>query len=79
MPGDRTVLLATRPGAGRRPSRPFPTGRVCATEGCGTWLSIYNGESRCWIHKSVHSERIRNGEARGGGLTKRQDTLGKGR
>jgi hypothetical protein len=71
--GTQAGLFATKPGAARRPSRAFPTGRVCASEGCGARLSIYNGESRCWIQKSAHPHRI------GVGGRKRQDTTRQGR
>lgn len=56
--GAQAVIFATKPGGARRPSRAFPTGRVCASEGCGARLSIYNAESRCWIHRSAHPHRI---------------------
>ena len=29
----------------------FPPDRVCAVEGCGTRLSIYNAWERCWQHE----------------------------
>jgi hypothetical protein len=36
-----------------RRNRTFPKGRVCAAEGCGTVLSIYNRSEFCWQHEPV--------------------------
>ncbi len=35
-------------------NRTYPTGRVCAAEGCSTKLSIYNRWQYCWQHEPVH-------------------------
>jgi hypothetical protein len=40
-------------GPGRSRSRRYPPGRICELEGCGTWLSIYNGSEFCWVHAPV--------------------------
>ena len=42
--------------------RPMPTSspeRVCAVEGCGTRLSIYNSWDRCWQHEPEHAFVLR--------------------
>jgi hypothetical protein len=36
-----------------RPARTYGRGRVCSTEGCGTALSLYNPNPRCWIHSNA--------------------------
>ena len=36
--------------AGRRPVRAYGPGRTCAFSGCGTQLSVYNANDRCWAH-----------------------------
>jgi hypothetical protein len=36
-----------------RKNRTYPDGRVCAQEGCGTRLSVYNRSSMCWQHEPV--------------------------
>jgi hypothetical protein len=33
-----------------RLSPTYPPGRVCAAQGCQTWLSIYNKWGLCWLH-----------------------------
>jgi hypothetical protein len=38
-----------------RANRTYPSGRVCAAEGCNTKLSIYNRWQYCWQHEPVHS------------------------
>jgi hypothetical protein len=38
-----------------RANRTYPTGRVCAAEGCNTKLSVYNRWQYCWQHEPVHS------------------------
>jgi hypothetical protein len=42
-----------------RPSRTFPRGRVCAEEGCGTRLSIYNDSCFCSRHAPRAAPRMR--------------------
>lgn len=37
-------------GARRSRIKTFPSGRLCAHEGCGTVLSIYNTRKRCSLH-----------------------------
>jgi hypothetical protein len=37
-----------------RANRTYPTGRVCAADGCGTKLSVYNRWTFCWQHEPVH-------------------------
>jgi len=44
-------------------NRTYPTGRVCAAEGCATRLSIYNKSELCWQHEPVH-EFISRGKRR---------------
>jgi hypothetical protein len=34
-------------------ARTFVQGRVCSMEGCGTKLSRYNPNARCWIHSNT--------------------------
>jgi hypothetical protein len=38
-----------------RRNRTYPAGRVCATEGCNTRLSIYSKWKHCWVHEPVHA------------------------
>jgi hypothetical protein len=38
-----------------RPNRSYGSGRVCAAEGCGTKLSVYNRWVFCWQHEPLHS------------------------
>ena len=38
-----------------RRNRQYGAGRVCATEGCGTVLSIYSKWKNCWQHEPVHA------------------------
>lgn len=38
-----------------RANRSYTEGRVCASEGCGTRLSIYNKWQFCWQHEPIHS------------------------
>jgi hypothetical protein len=45
-------------GSGR-PSRTFPRGRVCAHDGCGTRLSIYNEGRYCSRHEPQVTPRMR--------------------
>jgi hypothetical protein len=35
---------------GGRPSAHFEPNRTCASDGCSTRLSIYNGAATCWAH-----------------------------
>jgi hypothetical protein len=42
-----------------RPSRVWRAGRVCAEEGCGTQLSIYNRSPLCWQHEPVRYQLAR--------------------
>ena len=37
-----------------RPNKQYSSGRVCAAEGCGTRLSVYNKWQYCWQHEPVH-------------------------
>jgi hypothetical protein len=37
---------------GGRSARTYGRGRVCSAAGCGTRLSLYNPNSRCWIHSN---------------------------
>lgn len=41
------------------PSRTHREGRVCCVEGCGTRLSIYNPDGRCWQHEPAHVYLLR--------------------
>jgi hypothetical protein len=34
------------------PARTFGRGRVCSRAGCGTKLSLYNPNPRCWMHSN---------------------------
>jgi hypothetical protein len=36
-----------------RPAKTYNRGRVCSTAGCGTTLSLYNPNPRCWIHSNA--------------------------
>ncbi|HAM03524.1 MAG TPA: hypothetical protein DCQ30_15065 [Acidimicrobiaceae bacterium] len=42
-----------------RPSRTFARGRVCAEDGCGTRLSIYNEGHYCSQHEPQAAPRLR--------------------
>jgi len=42
-----------------RPSRTFSRGRVCAEDGCGTRLSIYNEGRYCSQHEPQAAPRLR--------------------
>ena len=53
---DPGVILATKLGAVQRPSRTYPAGRMCATRGCETRLSIYNADRHCSIHELAHPD-----------------------
>jgi hypothetical protein len=46
-------------GVTGRPSRTFPRGRVCAEDGCGTRLSIYNEGRFCSRHEPQAAPRMR--------------------
>jgi hypothetical protein len=37
-----------------KPSRRFPSGRVCSRTGCGTRLSRYNPSTTCSLHEELH-------------------------
>jgi hypothetical protein len=45
--------------SGRRPSRTYANGRVCAHQGCGTRLSMYNRREFCHVHAPVRFPRVR--------------------
>jgi hypothetical protein len=36
-------------------NRKYKPGRVCAADGCGTVLSVYNRWQFCWQHEPVHA------------------------
>jgi hypothetical protein len=38
-----------------RANKKYTAGRVCATVGCETKLSMYNKWQYCWQHEPVHS------------------------
>jgi hypothetical protein len=38
-----------------RPNKTFAKGRVCASPGCGTKLSMYSKWEYCWQHEPVHA------------------------
>jgi hypothetical protein len=38
-----------------RPNRTYSTGRVCASPGCETKLSMYNKWQYCWQHEPIHA------------------------
>lgn len=42
-----------------KPARTFPRGRVCAEDGCGTRLSIYNDGRFCSQHAPQAVPRMR--------------------
>lgn len=44
---------------GRGSVRAFRKGRVCREEGCGTVLSIYNGDTFCSQHLPRQTVRVR--------------------
>jgi len=64
MSGD-DVVDVLREAEARLPPVPFfghlprryPAGRVCAAEGCGTVLSVYNGGMVCAIHEDRRGRR----------------------
>jgi hypothetical protein len=37
-----------------RRNRTWAKDRVCAEDGCGTVISIYNRSTYCWAHEPVH-------------------------
>jgi hypothetical protein len=45
--------------SGRRPSRTYAKGRVCAVGGCETKLSMYNRREFCHVHAPVRFPRVR--------------------
>jgi len=52
--------VSARPISGNeRPSKAFRAGRVCAEEGCGTKLSIYNNGKFCAQHAPMAVPRTR--------------------
>jgi hypothetical protein len=55
---DGDVLLATKLGVVRRPSRAYPVGRICATPDCNTQLSIYNPDRHCSVHAPPQPEEV---------------------
>lgn len=42
-----------------RPSRAFKKNRICAEEGCGTKLSMYNQGKFCYQHEPMAVPRTR--------------------
>lgn len=44
------VLRGARPRELPRPNRTYGEGRVCASEGCETRISVYNKSAYCWAH-----------------------------
>lgn len=42
------------------PHKRYPDGRVCATEGCGTVLSMYNPRAHCWVHDVTRQRAVRD-------------------
>ena len=42
-----------------RRTRLSPTGRVCAEDGCGTRLSVYNELDYCSLHQPMVIPRMR--------------------
>lgn len=62
-----------RPG---RPSRQYSAGRVCAQDGCGTVLSVYNRSDRCALHSW---EQVGTGvDRRPGSRARREARAGRG-
>jgi hypothetical protein len=61
------AVRATTIGLGKQMHETFDRGRVCAREGCGTQLSVYNRSLLCWLHEDAKPFvlRVRNGEANG--------------
>jgi hypothetical protein len=51
MRTDKVQVWRARSLWTERPNRTYPTGRVCAAEGCDTRISIYNGSKLCWQHE----------------------------
>ena len=47
------AIRGARPRELPRPNRTYDRGRVCATDGCDTRLSIYNKSQYCWSLKPV--------------------------
>ncbi len=45
--------------SGRRPSRIYSKGRVCAKKGCETKLSQYNRREYCFAHAPIRFPRVR--------------------
>lgn len=52
-------VKGSRPRELPRPNRTFEEGRVCASEDCGTRLSIYNRSDFCWQHTPVRFPFVR--------------------
>jgi hypothetical protein len=50
--GQRTLGLP-------RANKKAPTGRICAEDGCGTRLSVYNKREKCWAHAEMKVPRLR--------------------
>jgi hypothetical protein len=48
-----------RPLHGVKPNKQFPERRVCAKPGCGTFLSVYNGQEECHLHAPTSFGRVR--------------------
>lgn len=52
--------IGARPLSGTdRPSRRFPSGRVCKEPACGVRLSIYNNGKFCALHQPMQVPRTR--------------------
>jgi hypothetical protein len=57
------VLRGSRPRELPPPNRTYERGRVCATDGCETRLSVYNRSAYCWAHAPQRFPLVR-GERR---------------
>jgi len=53
------AIHGRRPQPLPRASRKYPTGRVCAQDGCETRLSTYNKREKCWAHAEMKVPRLR--------------------
>jgi hypothetical protein len=47
-----------------RPNRTYARGRVCAEEGCGTVISIYNRSRYCWLHEPLRYHALKGRKKR---------------
>ncbi len=59
MREEKHALRAAPVRALPKPNRSWKAGRVCAEEGCGTRLSIYNRSKYCWTHEPIHPYFLR--------------------